>query len=97
MARSRDIWRVRIVKLDEFEWFDFEHHDDILYREPRPDDIEILVNWRVDIVGINDGETRRSFSYGGDNQAARTAARDIRAALDELTPVEFADVYMVSS
>lgn len=96
MAHSRDVWRVRTVKLDEFEVFDFEQHEDILYRNPEPDDIEILVNWRVDIVGISDGQVRRSFQFGEDAEGARVYAREIRGYLDELAPAQFADRYMVS-
>ena len=94
---ASDIWRVRVVKLDEFEWFDFERHEDILFRQPEPEQIEILVNWRVDIVGLRDGQVRRSYAYGDDIDGARAWAQELQVALKELTPTEFGDRYMVTA
>lgn len=97
MSSAADTWRVRFVKLDEFEQFDFERHDDILYRQPDTEQIEILVNWRVDIVGLRDGQVRRSYEFGEELDAAREMAQELRAALKALTSVEFGDRYMVTA
>ena len=92
---ASDVWRVRTVKLDEFEMFDFEQHDDILYRMPETEQVQINVNWRVDIVGLSDKKVRRTFEFGDDRQSANTFAASLGADLRAMDTGSFSEAYLV--
>ena len=90
-----DIWRVRVVRLDEYETIEFEQHDDILYRSVNAQPVEIVVNWRVDIVGLSDGKVRRQYEYGDDRPGAKQQASSIAADLASLGADAFSERYLV--
>ena len=95
MTAASDSWRVRIVRLDEYEYFDFEWHDDILYSTPQAEPIEIGVRWRVDIVAVVDGRVRRSFEGSSSRDESAVIASKISHDLETLTVPEFGERYMV--
>ena len=95
MSGAADSWRVRVVRLDEYEHFDFEWHDNILYSQPDAVPVEIGVRWRVDIVALSDGAVRRSFAGSDSRDESREAAERIVKDLNDLTVAEFSDRYMV--
>jgi len=74
--RPCDLWRIRIVRIEEYDDFDFEWHDDILYRQHRGEDIPIRSMWRVDILSKATGELKRALqSFESRDDAESLAAR----------------------
>lgn len=94
-SRALNVWRVRVVKLDEFEMFDFEQHDDILYRTPDTEPVQINVNWRVDLVGLSDNKVRRTFEFGENRAAANAHAATLQAELALMDADVFSEAYLV--
>jgi len=95
VSSASDSWRVRVVRLDEYEYFDFEWHENILDSKPQSTPVEIAVRWRVDIISLADGKVRRSFAGSESRDDSVAAADRIVQDLQSLTAAEFSDHYMV--
>jgi len=93
--RPCDLWRVRIVRLDEYDDFDFEWHDDILYREHRGEDIPIRDLWRVEIVSVATGELKRAMQSLASRDAAESLAAQVTDQSHSLSVQGFMETYLV--
>lgn len=94
--RPCDLWRVRIVRLDAYDDFDFEWHDDILYREHSGEDIPIRDLWRVEIVSAQTGDLKRAMNAFPNRDEAESLAARIIDQSYSLSLQKFMDVYLVS-
>jgi len=90
-----DIWRVRIVRLDTYDDFDLEWHDDILYRPHQGEDIPIQGLWRVEIVSQATGEMKRAVRTFSTRDEAEGLAARITDQSHYLSVQDFMDVYLV--
>jgi len=93
--RPCDIWRVRIVRINAYDDFDFEWHDDILYRVHAGEQIAIRDLWRVEILSAATGELKRAVRTFESLEAAENLAAQITDQSHELSVVDFMDVYLV--
>jgi len=91
-----DLWRVRIVRIDAYDDFDMEWHDDILYRSHQGEDIPIHDLWRVEIVAKRSGDLKRAVRDFRDRDEAESLAARISDQLHSLSVKEFIDTYLVS-
>jgi len=90
-----DLWRVRIVRLDAYDDFDFEWHDDILYHDYDGEDIPIRGLWRVEIVSAATGDLKRAVRAFPDRNEAESLAARITDQSHSLSVQRFMDVYLV--
>jgi len=95
-ARPCDLWRIRIVRLDAYDDFDFEWHDDILYREHQGKDIPIRGLWRVEIVSATTGELKRAMQSFEDRDEAESLAARITDQSLSLSVQGFMETYLVN-
>ncbi|MCL2332161.1 MAG: hypothetical protein FWC54_01570 [Actinomycetia bacterium] len=90
-----DIWRVRIVRLDAYDDFDLEWHDDILYRDHSGEDIAIRDLWRVEIVSAATGDLKRAVRAFKSRDEAESLAASITDQSHSLSVRSFMDTYLV--
>lgn len=94
---SRQIWRVRVVKIDAFDDFEFEWYNDLLYRNRKGTPVEISEFWRVDIVAVADGIVKRSIRSCIDRGEAESLAQSVTTDLNELSIAQFMENYIISN
>lgn len=91
------LWRVRLVKIDEFDDFDFDWHDDILYRTRPVENVDTHAIWRVDIVSKLDSQVKRAFMPSDNREDAEALVKAITDDLDSLSIDEFTERYIVAA
>ncbi len=90
-----DVWRTRITKLDAYQDFEFEWHDDILYRSHEGADVPIKDIWQVEIVSVSTGELKRVVRSFDTRDEAEALAAQITDQSHALSVADFMDVYLV--
>ncbi|MCL2881369.1 MAG: hypothetical protein FWF45_00545 [Coriobacteriia bacterium] len=93
--RPCDLWRIRIVRIEEYADFDFEWHDDILYREHHGEDIPIRSMWRVDLLSKTSGELKRALQSFESRDAAESLAARVTDQSYSLSVANFMEQYLV--
>ena len=94
IGNADEFWRLRLTRLDTTENFEFEWHDDILYRQPRPDMGQETRIWHVEAVRIDDPDrVARLGSFDAPDEAAEYEAA-VAEDLAEMTKSEFESVYV---
>jgi hypothetical protein len=92
-----EFWRLRVTRLDTTERFDFEWHDDILYREPSVDPGDEIETWHVEAVRLDDREhVARLGAFDSQGQALEFMAA-VAEDLAEMTKSEFEAAYIDSA
>ncbi|MCL2654292.1 MAG: hypothetical protein FWD65_01110 [Coriobacteriia bacterium] len=94
-SRPCDLWRVRIVRLDAYDDFDFEWHDDILYHDYQGADIEIRGLWRVEIVSAATGVLKRAMQSFENRDDAESLAAQVTDQSCNLSVADFMEQYLV--
>jgi len=56
IGSADEFWRLRVTRVDTTDDFDFEWHDDILYREPTVEAVREVEMWHVEAVSLEDAE-----------------------------------------
>ena len=94
IGNADEFWRLRITRVDTTDNFDFEWHDDILYRQPTPtlgDEVEL---WHVEAVRTDDAETVVRVATFADADEARTFLARVSEDLAEMTKSQFETAYL---
>jgi hypothetical protein len=94
LGNADEFYRVRITRLDTTENFDFEWHDDILYREPTPDQGDEVELWHVEAVRLDDPDDVSRLATCETQGEARDLVASIGEALHEMTKSEFETAYI---
>jgi hypothetical protein len=89
-----EFWRLRLTRLDTTENLDFEWHDDILYRQPKPDLGEEVELWHVEAVRIDDPDRVARLATFTSQNEARDEMSLIAEDLAEMTKSEFESAYI---
>jgi hypothetical protein len=91
---ARDFWRLRITRVDTTENFEFEWHDDILYRQPTPDLGDEVELWHVEAVRTEEPDIVVRLASCTSQADARAVADQIAEDLAEMTKSEFEASYI---
>jgi hypothetical protein len=94
IGNADEFYRLRITRLDTTENFDFEWHDDILYREPKPDQGHEVELWHVEAVRLDDPDSVARLATCDAQGEARDLVASISEALHEMTKSEFEAAYI---
>jgi len=94
IGNADEFWRLRITRLDTTEGFDFEWHDDILYRSPTVDPGDEVESWHVEAVRLDDRETVARLATFGSQGEAREFIAAVAEDLADMTKSEFEAVYV---
>ena len=94
IGNADEFWRVRITRVDTTDGFEFEWHDDILYREPRVDPGDEVEYFHVEAVRIDDPDSVVRVATFDDPDAARAFLDELKEALAELTKSRFEQAYI---
>jgi hypothetical protein len=89
-----EFWRLRVTRLDTTDNFDFEWHDDILYRQPHPNPGDEVELWHVEAVRLDDPDTVARLATFFSQMEARAALAAIAEDLAEMTKSEFESTYI---
>lgn len=94
IGAADEFWRLRMTRVDTTDDLDFEWHDDILYREPRPRPAHELEVWTVEAVELTDFDTIVRVASFGDRDDAEAFFQRAKDDLAELTKSQFEDAYL---
>jgi hypothetical protein len=94
IGNADEFWRIRVTRLDTTENFDFEWHDDILYRQPHPDPGDEVEVWHVEAVRVDDTEVVARLATCASQNEALTIKAQILEDLAEMTKSEFELTYI---
>lgn len=94
IGNADEFWRVRLTRVDTTDGFEFEWHDDILYRAPRVDPGDEVEYFHVEAVRTDDPDAVVRVATFSDPDEARAFLGEVREALGELTKSRFEQAYI---
>jgi hypothetical protein len=97
IGNADEFWRLRLTRLDTTENFDFEWHDDILYRQPTVDNGDEIERWHVEAVRLDDPDTVARLGTFESQNHARDFMAEVAERLSEMTKSEFEVAYVDSA
>ena len=97
IGNADEFWRLRLTRLDTTENFEFEWHDDILYRQPRPDQGDEVELWHVEAVRLDDPDVVVRLATCPSQSQACEIQEQISEDLVEMTKSEFEVAYIDSA
>jgi hypothetical protein len=97
IGNADEFWRLRLTRLDTTENFDFEWHDDILYRQPTVDNGDEIELWHVEAVRLDDPDTVARLGTFDSQNDARGFMDEVAERLAEMTKSEFEVAYVDSA
>lgn len=96
IGAAEEFWRARITRVDTTEGFDFEWHDDILYREPQVDPGDEVEVWHVEAMSLEGDERLARLRSFGDRESAEVFLDSVREDLAAMTKAQFEEAYVTS-
>lgn len=94
-GRAADFYRVRLVHLEEVVPPELDWREDILFYPPPPYDSQSALQYRLEIVYIDDGHAL-PIAFLADRQQAEKKYDEIKEDLSDLTKIEFEEKYKIS-
>lgn len=94
IGNADEFWRVRLTRVDTTDGFEFEWHDDILYRAPLVDLGDEVEYFHVEAVRIDDPDSVARVATFGDADEARAFLDELKEALGQLTKSRFEQSYL---
>lgn len=94
IGNADEFWRLRITRLDTTEGFDFEWHNDILYRTPTPNQGHEVEQWHVEAVRLDDPDAVSRLATCASQGEARDLMATVAEDLAEMTKSEFEAAYV---
>jgi hypothetical protein len=94
IGNADEFWRLRITRLDTTENFEFEWHDDILYRNPAPDLGDEVESWYVEAVRLDDPDSVARLATCVTEGEARDTLNAVAEDLAQMTKSEFEISYV---
>ncbi len=94
IGNADEFWRVRITRVDTTDGFEFEWHDDILYRAPRVDPGEEVEYFHVEAVRLDDPDSVVRVATFDNADDARALLVELVEALEESTKSQFEEAYL---
>lgn len=93
IGAADEFWRLRMTRVDTTDDFDFEWHEDILYREPAVKPTREVEQWTVEAVEITDQDTVVTVASFSEREEADAFFDAAREHLAEMTKSQFEDAY----
>lgn len=97
IGAADEFWRIRVTRVDTTNDFDFEWHDDILYREPKPEQPAELELWQVEAVRLDDFDTTVCLASYDSRVDAEKFYEQALLDLVEMTKMQFEESYLPES
>lgn len=94
IGAADEFWRLRMTRVDTTDDFDFEWHDDILYRQPNVRQAHELELWTIEAVELADFETIIRVASFTEREDAESYFQRAKDDLAELTKSQFEDAYL---
>ena len=94
IGSADEFWRLRITRVDTTGDLDFEWHEDILYREPRPTGVEEVEQWHVEAVRLDDYDMIVRVASFDDRDDADRFFERAKADLVDMTASQFEQSYL---
>ena len=94
IGNADEFWRLRLTRLDTTEHFEFEWHDDILYRAPAVDPGDEVKSWFVEAVRLDDREMVARLGTFETQNEAREFMDAVAEELADMTKSEFEAAYV---
>lgn len=97
IGSADEFWRLRLTRLDTTDNFEFEWHDDILYREPAVDHGDEVESWHVEAVRLDNSDVVARLATFDDQNDARAYLTVVAEDLADMTKSEFESAYVESA
>lgn len=94
IGNADEYWRVRLTHVDTTDGFEFEWHDDILYRAPLVDPGEEVEYYHVEAVRVDDPDAVVRVATFDDPAEARALLDELKEALADMTKSRFEQAYL---
>jgi hypothetical protein len=94
IGAADEFWRLRLTRVDTTDDFDFEWHDDILYREPHPKAAGELELWYIEAVRLDDYEALVALATFHDREDAEDFFQQANEDLQTMTKSAFEEAYL---
>ena len=97
IGAADEFWRIRVTRVDTTNDFDFEWHDDILYREPKTQEPAEVELWQVEAVRLDDFDTTVCLASYETRSDAEKFYEQALLDLVEMTKMQFEESYLPES
>jgi len=94
IGNADEFWRLRLTRLDTTENFDFEWHDDILYRQPVVAQGDEVERWHVEAVRLDDPDVVVRLGTFDEQNEAQDFMSAVSEDLGDMTKSEFEIAYV---
>lgn len=94
IGNADEFWRLRLTRVDTTGDFDFEWHDDILYREPRSRALGDVEQWHVEAVSTDDYDVMVRLGTFENRESAEGFFERAKLDLTEMTKNQFEECYL---
>lgn len=94
IGNADEFWRVRVTRVDTTDGFEFEWHDDILYRAPQVDPGQEVEYFHVEAVRTDDPDSVVRIATFDNPDEARAFLGELNEALSSLTKSRFEQAYI---
>ena len=94
IGNADEFWRVRLTRVDTTDHFDFEWHDDILYRAPTLDQGDEIEYFHVEAVRVDDPDEVVRVATFDDPDQAKDLVVELKEALRAMTKSQFEAAYV---
>jgi len=94
IGNADEFWRIRLTRVDTTDGFEFEWHDDILYRTPVIDQGQEVEFFHVEAVRVDDPDAIVRVATFDDPDQARALLAELNEALGQLTKSRFEAAYL---
>lgn len=94
-------YRVRIVKMDEYDDFDFDWNREIIYsghsvKHFQGDPVDIKTFWEIEVIAVGDESVVKTFSRIENRPEAESMYKTMKADTEQLSKLEFEAKYLVA-
>ena len=94
IGNADEFWRIRLTRVDTTDHFDFEWHDDILYRAPAIERDEEVEFFHVEAVRLDDSDQVVRVATFEDPDQAKDMVAELKEALGQMSKSQFESAYL---
>ena len=94
IGNADEFWRIRMTRVDTTDHFDFEWHDDILYRAPSIESGDEIEYFHVEAVRLDDSDDVVRVATFEDPNQAKDMVVELKEALSQMSKSQFESAYL---
>ena len=94
IGMADEFWRLRLTRVDTTDGFEFEWHDDILYRAPKVDLGDEVELFHVEAIPLDNPDECLRVATFPEADEARAYLALLEENLGEMTKMEFEEAYL---